>query len=930
MSLKDSVTIDVGYPVYGAKFVNNKTLVVAGGGGEGNNGIPNKITAIKCSFKIKDKNRRLQRFREITLPTNEDSPTCIEINKIENTFTEEKSYSVFVGCNQSNELIKSMNANNNLRKYVFTDDEHLKFIDAAQLDQEVTNEDIGVYPKIINLSPDNSMGLLMTSKEPSVVYLFDPEALECLYRFESGVEIRDFHLCAFDNGQSLAFVTSTSIELVSVSSNSVSVVESSNKHAAVKKTLGAYILTKVRYIGEDELLISANVRKGGVALLKYSIKSKSIIKINNFSKKSKGLVAVDVSLEQNLVAVAANDFSMTLLRLSDLKVLKTFPKLHTFAITSVCFSPNGSKLAAVSASNAVRVFKIPKKFAHGKSVIGTLINYVFYTLLFGLLAIFLQISIENGKLEEAFLVSKEFTISQFEYLSGLSIHAYELVKEKIKNEKLDGDDNTKKYFTINEWEDSSVSSLIAAETPMGEPVDTANDIVVEISRSEDVSQVTEDTEFTESVVETTIATTLEPHFNIEPKVEYTQNTTIPDNAGFVDREVSDDEDLTSSVVEDTLTSSSNPEDIDAGYQADVEEPASGSEPSDLSEVEEVTEEEVTEEEPEAEAVEEPEVDTVETVPEAEEEAEVEEVLSESVTEDYVTAEEADSSEVEEVVEIETETESEAETESETEGYVNAEEADSSEVEEVVEIETETESEAETESETEGYVTAEEADSSEVEEVVEIETETESEAETESETEGYVTAEEADSSEVEEVVEIETETESEAETESETEGYFTAEEADTEIEDTTEEATENEEVPGSGEANEVKTTEVDSTPVVEEVDESEIVETEETSETEEVSATEEVSETEELSESESDAIESETETSETEEVNGVSETKSEVSESTPETKVTKETPASTGISKESSTTPKPTTKKPKKKKKKRTVTRKVKKPKTKTT
>lgn len=40
---KDSATLDVGYPVFAAKFLSDERLVIAGGGGEGKNGIKNKI-----------------------------------------------------------------------------------------------------------------------------------------------------------------------------------------------------------------------------------------------------------------------------------------------------------------------------------------------------------------------------------------------------------------------------------------------------------------------------------------------------------------------------------------------------------------------------------------------------------------------------------------------------------------------------------------------------------------------------------------------------------------------------------------------------------------------------------------------------------------------------------------------------------------------
>jgi prolactin regulatory element-binding protein len=38
-------TLNVGYPVFTSKFTNDDTLIVAGGGGEGKNGIRNKFVS---------------------------------------------------------------------------------------------------------------------------------------------------------------------------------------------------------------------------------------------------------------------------------------------------------------------------------------------------------------------------------------------------------------------------------------------------------------------------------------------------------------------------------------------------------------------------------------------------------------------------------------------------------------------------------------------------------------------------------------------------------------------------------------------------------------------------------------------------------------------------------------------------------------------
>ncbi len=47
MSESEPFLIDIGYPVYGAKFISDKELVVAGGGGYGSHGIPNRLVSLK-------------------------------------------------------------------------------------------------------------------------------------------------------------------------------------------------------------------------------------------------------------------------------------------------------------------------------------------------------------------------------------------------------------------------------------------------------------------------------------------------------------------------------------------------------------------------------------------------------------------------------------------------------------------------------------------------------------------------------------------------------------------------------------------------------------------------------------------------------------------------------------------------------------------
>lgn len=386
MSLKQSVTLDVGYPVYGAKYINNLTLVVTGGGGNGNHGIPNKITVIKVLFLVKDPQRRLQRFREITLPPDEDCPQCIDVAI--DVDSDDQGHAVVLGCNQLAQLISLMNINNNLRKYLFTSDEHLRFVDAAQLEENAG--DVGVYPKIVRILPRATVGALMTLAIPSNIILFNPDSLEVIGKITSGQEIRDFALSSDDDGKSLAYVTSKQLVICqTLSGQTLSTFD-----------LGNLQLRKVRFTDAGHVVVGALAPKKGAVLAIVNTKLGKIEKQKVVLSKFNNITAIDVHPQANLIGIAGNDLLVTIVRLLDLAVLKSFPKHHPFAITLVAFNPRGTQLASVLAANKVHVFKIPPTYAQRTgSTIGTLFNYLVMILLIAGSAIVVQKAHETGQLQ---------------------------------------------------------------------------------------------------------------------------------------------------------------------------------------------------------------------------------------------------------------------------------------------------------------------------------------------------------------------------------------------------------------------------------------------------------------------------------------------------------------------------------------------------
>ncbi|RKP30803.1 hypothetical protein METBISCDRAFT_9275, partial [Metschnikowia bicuspidata] len=348
MAPKNSAEIFVDYPINAVEFIDNRTVLVCGGGGECRSGVPNKITAMRCSFKTTDKKKRLQKFREVILPPKEDCPLAIAAARLPGAGG--LDFTVLVGCNQSQELRK-IDVNRNVRKYSYLRDHHFAFHDAVQFDPHIRPQIDD--PKHLQLTPDASVAVMMTTAMPSEIVVFEPATLECTNRIcpDLPFEIVDIHLCAATNGSTLTYITASSVTTVNTAFGDV--VHPTSATAA--KTLAKYYLSKVRCVSSTKVLLAASLRsRKGAALLEYDLQTGRVTKERLLSKTSRAVV-LEYCESRGLVAVALNDCSVALIRAHDFKVLKTYKKLHNFAITSLSFCPNGSKLASGSAAQTVNV-----------------------------------------------------------------------------------------------------------------------------------------------------------------------------------------------------------------------------------------------------------------------------------------------------------------------------------------------------------------------------------------------------------------------------------------------------------------------------------------------------------------------------------------------------------------------------------------------
>ncbi|QEU59958.1 Sec12/Sed4 [Kluyveromyces lactis] len=542
----DSTIYNIGYPVYGAKFLDNSTLLVAGGGGEGNNGIPNKISALKVDFQ---KKKIVKRFRELSLDDNDDSPTTLDYaNNV-----------ILIGCNEGSEKIKSGKGNNHLRKYVFHN-EHLKFVASIDLDGSSKPEE---YTKLTYLSPDASVAAIASSKVPTVIRIVNPTNLRETYEVETGNDVKDLHFSP--DGKVLSYITASTLEVMSVVTGNF----------IVRKTDfdSNWKMSKIRFIDQDNVIIAATLAKGtGIVLIKVSLKSgvAKIVKSKIITSKFKGVTSLDVDPSGNLVALAGNENSVVIVTLRNFRIVKFLKQVHNFAITRLVFSPDSKLLASVSAANTVHILKVAPNLATSRSLMESFLTFLTNSVLVVVIA----------------------AAAYYVHEHNLHLKALDFMQEKYKKymEKNDSSD----YFVLHEYPqqttligvintDSSTSGCsesttlsFHSENTVG-PMDTSADDF--ISYATDTSLLDSEYTVNTGILDNIIVTKSKQYLSLESteKVSFTSIIDEP-SSGIIYEKINED---SLDHTDDITTHETEPETIAEGPSEtkDEEEYNTSNEPS---------------------------------------------------------------------------------------------------------------------------------------------------------------------------------------------------------------------------------------------------------------------------------------------------------------------------------------------------------------
>ncbi|CAI4300914.1 BAQ_1a_G0006240.mRNA.1.CDS.1 [Saccharomyces cerevisiae] len=400
----NSANYDVGYPIYGAKFINEGTLLVAGGGGQFNSSFPNKITALKVNFK---KKKHIRRFREITLDSIDDAPTSLDCN----------NNLILVGCNELFNDSSMENVNHHLRKFVF-EQEHLKFV--ASIDFNRTT-DPSVFTKFVYINQRATVAAIASSEVPTVIRIIDPRNLTENYEIETGREVNDLHFAP--NGILLSYITSNSLEVASVRDGNFVA-----RKTDFDKNL---VLSNIRFLNDNTLLVAASLSNSdGVSLLKLGVSSKGvkILKTASFMFDLNGITSMDVSPNKKFVALSSNDNSVAIVSVEKLKLVQLVPRVHESTITKVTFSPDSRYLASTSMGNTINVLKLS---GTSSSILRNIWKFFLNFVLLVVLAGAIQLGYKHN-------------VHGFIYK-----HAHDIYKSKFK-ESTTIDQGSSSYFTIND------------------------------------------------------------------------------------------------------------------------------------------------------------------------------------------------------------------------------------------------------------------------------------------------------------------------------------------------------------------------------------------------------------------------------------------------------------------------------------------------
>ncbi|KAK4050004.1 hypothetical protein OIV83_003828 [Microbotryomycetes sp. JL201] len=387
---KQHWSLDVAFPVYAIGFTDDKTIVLAGGGGSSRTGVKNRLSM----YSIETAQRTFTLEYEHELSKDEDAPMTIAILP--------QAKAIVAGINSSTATLKQ-GKNENLRVFSY-DGTAIKFENAKQT---LKSADEDQYQKVTAFSRTSPTLLAIGSTDSQMSLHKFPELTDVYPSIEyEGKELFDLD---FDDTGDLLIGTSsdklcawpTKAPIEGQPLETVQVIERPVLKASLNCTFRAAKFGR----GPTKSLIytivnaapavrtrkpAAGDKKSFVSM--WDTKTWKLVKTRTVSQKP---VTAD---DGSLLAYGSSDLSVGILDATTLRPIMTVLHAHEFPVTAIKFNPAGTLVVSGSADNTVRIIEVPPKDQRaGRGALTTLL----LTILVLILAVYIQSRYGNDLLKAA-------------------------------------------------------------------------------------------------------------------------------------------------------------------------------------------------------------------------------------------------------------------------------------------------------------------------------------------------------------------------------------------------------------------------------------------------------------------------------------------------------------------------------------------------
>ncbi|CAN6638800.1 guanine nucleotide-exchange factor Sec12p [Trichomonascus vanleenenianus] len=329
--------LNLEYPLFAVRIASDSMqIAAAGGGGEGRNGVKNKVSIVLANEDPNDPDAEVGVWKEdeFEFPTGEDNPTSMALQ-------DEKLY---VGVNRGEESIKA-GKNDHLRVLDFD------FAQELKTHQIFINDvvPVGEYQKCTVASAH--LLAISASGAPGHLFVLHGRTLKVKYHMETEQEINDLHFSP--DGKRLVVVLNGEIIVLDATTGKQKTSIEADKASGL-------VFAKARFVDEDTLVTAANLKtRKGAFVQKYTVAEDNIkLVASKRVKRIKAVTAMDA--RGTYTALGSSDLSIAIVSTKSLSTLEVKPNVHEFAITAIEVSASETLVVSVSAAGTLNVLQMPK------------------------------------------------------------------------------------------------------------------------------------------------------------------------------------------------------------------------------------------------------------------------------------------------------------------------------------------------------------------------------------------------------------------------------------------------------------------------------------------------------------------------------------------------------------------------------------------